>query len=132
MLPLRFRLRTIMFAVAALAVLTGLVRVLALCAGISKVGLEFYQSDPCLQFDVVSNRSYAAGPGGSILIVNRSTYFFPLKNFVALATVVITIGVLATCFLHRRPERGKRSQPQPSAPMTEPMPCVPAPGEVEP
>jgi hypothetical protein len=52
-----------MIAVAAVAVMMGVHRLLALCASVTRVALGFHKSGLCLVIDDASHESDASGSG---------------------------------------------------------------------
>jgi hypothetical protein len=100
-----------MIAIAAVAVMIGVLRLLALRAGVTGVALSFRKSDLWLVIDEASNKSGASRPGGSMYFW-RVTHYIPLKNVAAVAAVLVAIWAVASCYRCRQRQKGKsRTQP---------------------
>jgi len=104
-----FRLRTIMIVVAGLAALMGIIRILALQAGVSGVALGYFGSTPCILIDVVPERPHGPAIGAQILFW-KTTYAIPLRNLVVLAVPATAVFALSV-FYRRNRRRGRPRAP---------------------
>jgi hypothetical protein len=125
MMPLlRFRLRTIMIAIAALAVLMGLIRLLPLLFGISVTSIRFAGRDLRIEIDLKPGSRWDPDvPGGNhIVLYNNVHISIPLPSIAALVAIIIASFALVSYYRSRR-RRKCQVKPITSAPdQTRPLP----------
>jgi hypothetical protein len=100
--PIRFRIRTLMITIAALALAMGVIEILAVQARVSSARLVVHYGEPCVWIDFVPKQPTDNGSG--TIILSEAVVIPLISNFVPLA-LTITLPALAFYCWSRRKRR---------------------------